>query len=91
MRLLFNQKCFRKVAIQQLEKFVGEIPVEVLEMSEKLLLQHAITKEVRQKLLEAFFRRIFQEVINRKNSRILLYILTTLINNSEKIYQQTHT
>ena len=38
------------------------VPVEVFEMDESSLMNDAITKEVRQQLLEAFFRRVFSTV-----------------------------
>ena len=52
----------RAVAVQQLKKFMRETPTEVFQISERDLLKDAVTKEVRQKLLEAFFKRVFQEV-----------------------------
>ena len=40
----------------------NEVQIETFEIDESSLKMEAVTKEVRQELLEAFFRRVFAEV-----------------------------
>ena len=54
-----------------LKDFMSGIPTEVFKMDDKALLKEAITKEARQQLLEAFFRRVFYQVIMSKFLLIL--------------------
>uniref|UniRef100_H2ZJJ0 NAD(P)H oxidase (H2O2-forming) n=1 Tax=Ciona savignyi TaxID=51511 RepID=H2ZJJ0_CIOSA len=63
--LRFNDSLERMVAMQNVQKFMqqNEVTVDVFEMDETALKEEAVTKEVRQLLLESFLRQTFSEAL----------------------------
>lgn len=61
---LMTEKNFRLEALKKINQFLtdNDVETEIFEMDESSLKLEAVTKEVRQELLEAFFRRVFAEV-----------------------------
>uniref|UniRef100_H2ZJI9 NAD(P)H oxidase (H2O2-forming) n=1 Tax=Ciona savignyi TaxID=51511 RepID=H2ZJI9_CIOSA len=89
--LRFNDSLERMVAMQNVQKFMqqNEVTVDVFEMDETALKEEAVTKEVRQLLLESFLRQTFSEVCNAFSNRALQIEDAVEINKKDKSRNKT--